>query len=131
MIGIDTNVLVRLVVADDPAQAAAARAFVEGLREDAPGFVSREVVAELVWVLERTYRYDRAQVARVLTGLLEAREIVVEEAGRVGLALSRYCQDGPGFADQMILLAGAAAGCEATATFDGRAGRAPGGRLLG
>ena len=130
MIGIDTNVLVRFVVADDARQAAAARMLMEELSEDSPGYLCREVVVELVWVLERTYRYDRVDVARVLTGLLEARELVVEEAGRVGLAISRYVDGGAGFSDQMILLAGAAADCEATATFDKRAADAKGGRLL-
>lgn len=130
MMGIDTNVLVRLVVADDSAQFAAAETFVSGLTEAAPGYVCREVMAELVWVLERTYGYERAEVVRVLTRLLEAQEIVVEEAGRVGLAMARYAAGGAGFSDHMILLAGVAVGCEATATFDSRASKAPGGQLL-
>ena len=130
MIGIDTNVLVRFVVADDPAQLSAARTFLTSLREDAPGYVCREVVAELVWVLERTYRYSRFDVARVLFSLLRSGQIIVEEAERVGLACTRYVAGGPGFADQMILLSGAAAGCEATVTFDRRASEGPGGRHL-
>lgn len=105
MIGLDTNLLVRFLTRDDPEQAAAVDALFEGLSEAAPGLISREVVVELVWVLERAYGFEREAIGRMLFGLLEAKEFVVEGADRVGLAASRYVKGGPGFSDQMILLA--------------------------
>lgn len=121
MIGLDTNVLVRFLVQDDPEQAAAAIELFDTLSEDAPGFVCREVLVELVWVLERAYGLSRADISRALDGLLEAQELLVETADRVALASDRYRRGGPGFADQMVALAGQAAGCHATATFDRKA----------
>lgn len=131
MIGLDTNILVRFLTRDDPAQAAQAEALMAGLTPERPGFVAREVTVELVWVLERAYGLSRAEVARALDGLIEARELVLEAADRVALAADRYRQGGAGFADQMILLAGRDAGCEATLTLDTRAAATPEGRLLG
>lgn len=130
MTGLDTNVLVRYLVQDDAAQAAMATAAIGRLREDAPGWIAREVVVELVWVLERAYRFSRAEIADALDGLLAARELVVEAADRVGLAAQRYREGGAGFADQMIALAGQGAGCHATVTFDLKASGIAGMRLL-
>ena len=58
MIALDTNVLVRYLVADDAGQAEAAQALLAGLTAERPGFVCREVAVELVWVLERAYRFS-------------------------------------------------------------------------
>jgi len=50
MIGIDTNVLVRYLVRDDPAQTERATAVIEGrCSADVPDFVCHVVLAELVW----------------------------------------------------------------------------------
>ena len=131
MIGLDTNILVRFLTRDDPEQAAQVEVLLASLTPDRPGFIAREVVLELVWVLERAYGLSRAEVAQALDALLEARELMVESADRVALATDRYRRGGAGFADQMILLAGRDAGCKATITLDQRAGAAPEGRFLG
>ena len=62
MIALDTNVVVRFLVQDDPEQAALASEVISRLAVDAPGFVSREVMVELIWVLERAYRATRGEV---------------------------------------------------------------------
>lgn len=131
MIGLDTNVLVRFLVQDDPDQAGAATALFGGLTEAEPGYICREVLVELVWVLERAYGLGRADIVRALDGLLEARELVIEAADRVVLAADRYRKGGPGFADQMIALAGQGAGCRETVSFDRKAAGVPGMRLIG
>jgi len=126
MIGLDTNVLVRFLVQDDPEQAAVATALIASLTEDAPGFVSREVMVELVWVLERAYGHDRGDIAQALDGLLEAQELILDAADRVAIAADRYRRGGPGFADQMVALAGQSAGCSFTMTFDRKAAKIAG-----
>ena len=90
MIGIDTNVLVRFLVQDDPTQGAQAREFMTGLSEVEHGFIAREVMVEAVWVLERAYDLPPTQIASALEGLLEARELVIEASDRVAIALDRY-----------------------------------------
>jgi len=56
MIALDTNVLVRFLAQDDPDQGRMATDLIGGLTEQKRGFVAREVLVELVWVLERSYR---------------------------------------------------------------------------
>lgn len=131
MIGLDTNVLVRFLVQDDPAQANLATALISGLTATNPGFVCREVLVELVWVLERAYSLSRRDIARAMDGLLEAQELVIETADRVAVAVDRYRKGGAGFADQMVALAGQGAGCSETVSFDRKAATLPGMRLLG
>ena len=58
-------------------------------------------MAELVWALERAYKLTRAQIAPAIEGLLSSRELIIEEAERVGEALALYTAGGPGFSDQM------------------------------
>jgi predicted nucleic-acid-binding protein len=131
VIALDTNVLVRFLVQDDPEQARVAGEIIDQLTEKAPGFVSREVLVELVWVLERAYRLGRAEISGALDGLLASTELVVEGADAIGSALEFYRNDGFGFADLMIVAAARRAGATETVTFDRKAARLPGVRLLG
>ena len=130
MIAIDTNVLVRFLTLDDAEQAALAVGLIDTLTPQAPAFISREVMIETVWVLERAYRFDRMTIAQALDAVLEAEELLVENPDRVGLALSRYRHGGPGFADQMIALAGRDAGAATCYTFDRKAAALPESTLL-
>ena len=70
MIALDTNVLVRFLVDDDAEQVQAARTLLESLTAERPAFICREVMIELVWVLERAYRLPRDRIAAVLEGLI-------------------------------------------------------------
>ena len=130
MIALDTNVLVRFLVQDDPLQAQLATKVIEQLTDDAQGFVSREVLIELVWVLERAYRLGRAEIAVALDGLLSATELDIEGSDEVAPALELYRNDGFGFADLMIAAAARRAGANELVTFDRKAASLPGVRLL-
>lgn len=131
MTGLDTNVLVRFFVQDNAEQAKAALGLMATFTEAEPGFICREVLVELVWVFERAYALSRSDIADAIDGLLEARELVIEAADRAAIAVDRYRKGGPGFADQMIALAGRGAGCATTVTFDRKAAGLPGMSLLG
>lgn len=118
MIGIDTNVLVRFLTQDDPEQSSLATEFMAGLTASNPGHICREVLVELVWVLERAYRVPRTEIVTAVEGLLSAQELIVEEEMRVSIALARFAVGGAGFSDHMIALANEAAGCTETVSFD-------------
>jgi predicted nucleic-acid-binding protein len=130
VIALDTNVLVRFLVQDDPLQAQLATNVIDQLTDDEQGFVSREVLIELVWVLERAYRLGRAEIAAVLDGLLSAIELIIEGSDEVAPALELYRNDGFGFADLMIAAAARRAGATHLVTFDRKAAKLPGVRLL-
>ena len=131
MIALDTNVVVRFLVQDDPAQSALAREFMATLTADTPGYLCREVMVELIWVLDRAYRYSRAEIATAVEALLSASELEIEAADDVGQALFRYREGRGGFADLMIAAASQRAGASELVTFDRQAATIPGVRLLG
>lgn len=121
MIALDTNVVIRFLTQDDPAQSRQASALFSQLTADSPAFLCREVLVEIVWVLERAYDLSRQEIATAVEELLAAREIVVEAAERVGLAIGRYRAGSAGFSDHMIALSAQDAGCSATYSFDRKA----------
>ena len=128
MIGLDTNVIVRYVMQDDVEQSARASALVDSLHEDQRGFVSLVVLAEVHWVLRRAYGVSPSRAADVVRGLLDAAEVEVAEADSVRRALVS-AEEGD-FTDALVAELGSAAGCAWTATFDQRASRLPGMRLV-
>ncbi len=122
MIGLDTNVLVRYIVQDDPAQAASATELIETTcSSKSPGRVDPVVLCELVWVLERGYRYDRATVASVIRRILVVEELYVPEVDLAWRALRRYERGRAGFADYLIGIRNRVAGATVTYTFDKKA----------
>lgn len=130
MIGLDTNVLVRYLAQDDPKQAALATRLIESLGADEPGFVSHVVLAETLWVLESCYAADPARVQQVVDVLLRTSGIVVERAESVWRALRQFKQNDGEFADTLIAVSAADAGCQATYTFDKGAAKRSGMTLL-
>jgi predicted nucleic-acid-binding protein len=124
VIGLDTNVLVRYVMQDDPRQSARAARLVDSLSADDPGFIPVVALVELVWVLTASYGLDRPQVLTVLETLVRSKELVVDRADLVTQALNRYGAGGADFADALIERIAAAAGCSVTVTFDAGAVKA-------
>jgi len=130
MIGLDTNVVVRYLTHDHAAQTAAAVRIIDSLSQDSPGFLSLIVIAELVWVLEVSYRFKKNEIERVLETLLRSRELVIERAEIVWQALRKFGISRVDFADCLIERCGHAAECQYTVTFDQNAAGAAGMRLL-
>jgi predicted nucleic-acid-binding protein len=118
MIGLDTNVLVRYIMQDDPRQSASATRLVESLSAESPGFVPLVSVVELAWVLSSAYALDRGQIVAAFEALLRTKEIVVERAEVVWQAIRAYRGANADFADCLIERSASAAGCDMTMTFD-------------
>lgn len=126
MIGLDPNVLVRLLTADDEAQHVAARGAIEAAVADGETlYCSLLVIQELAWVLLRIYRYTPAEVLAAFRQLLKVGAIEVEQAELLVEALEQVDALGVDLADALIGLAHRAAGCSRTLTFDRQACRLP------
>ncbi len=124
MKGVDTNVLIRFIVRDDADQAAAADHFLESeCSREAPCLINRIVLCELVWMLDRGYRYRRGPIAGVIDKILRTEEFRVENAAEAWAALQAYRDGRADFADCLIGETNRALGCAVTATFDRYAGR--------
>lgn len=131
MIGLDTNVIIRYVMQDDPDQAAIASALIENLTADDPGFVTIISVIEIVWVLSSSYALARDQIAFFLEKLLSAQALRIDRAEDIWRALRIYQSSRADFADCLIERSAFSAGCSQTVTFDVRASKAAGMVLLG
>jgi AbrB family looped-hinge helix DNA binding protein len=130
VIGLDTNVVVRYLVQDDPGQAAVASALVERLTDTEPGYLSLVTVVETFWVLRSAYGVDAEHCADLVEGLLDARELRVDRA-EVVRAVIPAARRGLDLADAVVAELGRAAGCNRTVTFDRKAARDGAMRLLG
>jgi predicted nucleic-acid-binding protein len=111
MIAIDTNVVVRYLVADEPEQFERATALIEGR----PVFVCTTVILEVEWVLRAIYRLDRSAILHGLRDFAALPTVAVEDRSILSQALD--CADqGMDFADALHLASSAA--CDAFASFD-------------
>jgi predicted nucleic-acid-binding protein len=130
MIGIDTNVVVRYLTKDDPIQTTLAVKTIRSLNADEPGFISLVTIAELTWVLETCYRFDKVELVEVLDTLVASQEVKLERAEVVSQALRMFAAGTADFSDYLIERSGHAAGCMYTFTFDQEAASSAGMRLL-
>lgn len=129
MAAFDTNVLVRVLVGDDPAQTKRAeRAFARHARSDGV-FVSLVVLAEIAWVLSVAYEWDRATIHDRLSRLVRTRGVAFEDLELVESALEGYREGGAELADYLILGKAHAGGVHLL-TFDKRLAREDGVTLL-
>lgn len=124
MIGIDTNVLVRWFVDDDPRQAAAARRLLTAAdRAGNPILVSPLVLAELEWILRSRFRRSKAEILEALDALCEEADIVIDDRSSVEVAIDTWRGGTAGFADYLIAALARDRGATTTLTFDREAAR--------
>ena len=122
MIGADTNVLLRLVLNDDPVQTGQARERVErARREREPIFVNPICLMEFVWTLRRARKASREDIDLAVTGLMETPPFALFDEVAVGRALDLFRERKADFADCMIAVINDGRGCGRTLTFDARA----------
>jgi predicted nucleic-acid-binding protein len=119
VIGVDTNILVRYFVSDDPVQFRKADDFItQSKNRGVRLYVDDVVVCELVWVLRSAYKLDRDTIAAILDDMLKRGQFSFTDDDIMEAALDDYIA-GPGdFADYMIGRLNQRAECEATFTFD-------------
>ena len=130
MIGLDTNVLVRYIMQDDPKQSSKAAKLIESLDAENPGFITMVSVVELYWVLTSSYELTGAQVAQALDAILRTKQLQVERTDQVVRALRMFGHGKADFADCLIERVASKAGCSQTMTFDVGAGKHAGMTLI-
>ena len=127
MIGLDTNVLLRYLLQDDEIQGErASRAISQAAVRNESLLVSAIVLCEALWVLERSYGYDRTALGAVIDALLDTRGFELEHRAQVRDALDDFRMTRADFSDCLIGRIHDTLGCRQTLTFD-RALRSVGG----
>lgn len=121
MIGLDTNILLRLVLQDDAEQSAKVSRFLQRLEADGPAYINCISLMEFAWFLRRRLQIQRSEVAAAIGDLLESQDLVIEDEHLVEEALSLMHDNPVEFADCFIALRNRSAGCDKTMTFDKKA----------
>lgn len=98
MIAVDTNILVRIVTNDTPAQAKRAAALLAKERV----FIPKTVILEMEWVLRYAYRLEKSSILKAFQGILGLSNVEAEDAPNVSQALNWY-ESGLDFADALHL----------------------------
>ncbi|HEY3718505.1 MAG TPA: PIN domain-containing protein [Roseiarcus sp.] len=117
MIGLDTNLLLRLGDDRDPVQKARASALVRAQGQGG-SYVNPIVLSEFAWTLRSRYKLTREQIAARVSIVLEAPEFIVAEAPEAARALERFRIGPADFADYFLAEMNRSAGCAHTSTFD-------------
>lgn len=120
---VDTNVLVRLLVADDRGQTSRAEAFLEA---HSPVWISTVVLVETVWVLTAVYRWPRAQILAMLQAATNSRDFAFQAVEPVRMAVHLYASSKGDFSDCLALELARAEGHLPFATFDKTAAKLAG-----
>lgn len=119
MIGLDTNVLVRYLTQDDPAQARKATQAIEsGVAKGEEFFIADIVVCELVWVLEDAYGYTRTDIADAIDKVLRVSRFNFQNKTVLWAAFEDYQRGRGDLSDHLVGQISQQSGCEYTLTFD-------------
>lgn len=116
---LDTNVLLRLLLDDNPRQSRQAQAVVDrAVRLGQPLLLPDVVLCEAEWVLTSVYHLPRVRIAEVLRRLLEGTEFAFADRAAVSAAVDGYAHGKAEFSDYLIGTVASAAGATTTFTFD-------------
>ena len=125
MKGVDTNVLLRLLLKDDAAQVVRAEQCISEATKDGPVLVNPIVLSELTWTLSRRIRLPRMEVADIVAELLLASDLAFMFKVPAQRALDAFRQGKADYADYLIAEINAEGGCATTFTFDREAQKHP------
>lgn len=119
MIAIDTNILVRYITQDDEPQSKSAENLLSKYdRKSQSIFINNIVLCELVWVLERGYKYSKEQIAATIRVILSTAVFAFEHHNILWMALEDYDHNKADFADCLIAQLNKSQGFHQTFTFD-------------
>jgi predicted nucleic-acid-binding protein len=122
MIGLDTNIILRYLLQDDPKQSRQANQIIDRqLSAQNPGFISLVTVLEIVWVLSTLLQRDPFQIASHIEHLLAADSLEVQNEQQVFEAAFAVKRGTGEFEDALIGALDTWAGCSRTLTFDRKA----------
>ena len=88
---VDTNVFLRLILWDDPQKAKRCeQLFLDALLRKKRLCTSSLVIAKIIWVLERQYRYPRRQISDVVLNIINTPELEITDKDLLMVAVGLY-----------------------------------------
>lgn len=119
MIGIDANILLRLIVKDDPRQTIQADKLLDESRASSETlFITDVALCETIWVLQSGYDHKKPAILEILHDLIESADFDFRNPESIRLALKLYGDGKADFSDYLIGTRCTEEGCRISATFD-------------
>lgn len=119
MKALDTNVLIRFLVKDDPKQANTVYRLFKRAESDRQEFwVPLVVILETIWVLESVYQISRQEAVDSIADLLRLPVLKFEAQGAVQAFVHSARNSRVGLSDLLIAQSSKYSGCESVLTFD-------------
>lgn len=127
MIGVDTNVLVRILINDNQIQA---RKAVKLIENQSSVLVSAIVLCETIWVLQSRYTFNKNQLITAIEKILKIKQLEIEYSDAVWMAFHEYQHSSADFSDCIIGAIAKLQGCDSVATFDKNAAKSKNFKLI-
>ncbi len=121
MIGLDTNVLVRIIFQDpeEPGQSDLARGLaLKSIEDGSAIYINTTTLVETIWVFQSAYNASKAHLLRILEEIDGSPHFVLQNPVEVGKAIAFYKTGGGDFSDYLIGSINSGSDCETTYTFD-------------
>lgn len=129
MPAIDTNILIRYLVKDDEQQYQQVMNFFENHR-DSSLKINLPVVMEAYWVLTSTYKYSKVEFIETFRRLINTQGFQVQSASIIEIALNEFEHSNADFEDCLISVLNESTRDAPTFTFDIKASKLSGMKLL-
>lgn len=123
MIGLDTNILVRYLTQDDAKQAQLVNVFMQKHSKTEIMFINNVVICELIWVLERGYKYEKAQIIDIIKVILSIETFSFEQSDVLWMTLDVFEKSNIDFSDALVGELNKLHACVTTYTFDIKASK--------
>ncbi|MBM3330148.1 MAG: type II toxin-antitoxin system VapC family toxin [Calditrichaeota bacterium] len=121
MIALDTNILIRLLVADDDDQYLRVERLLDVLEQSGEEALITDItLAETSWVLKTGYKASKSEIVHALEAVRNTLGFKVISPISFERALNSFRNGRGGFADYLLREQALDAGCRAIATFDRR-----------
>ena len=118
MVGVDTNIVIRILVQDDLKQAQLALNYIKDNCSITPAMINTIVICEVIWVLESAYNYSKKEIIVAIDYLLKTKQFLILEKTSVRSALKLYESSKIDFSDALIGHINSEQDCVVTITFD-------------
>ena len=116
---IDTSVLLRLLIQDDPIKARAGEKLLrQAKQQDLDLYLLPVALLETVWVLEKLYKFGRGTIREILEAILNTPELKIEMESVFRRAVRTYEEKNIKFADAVMGLWGLEKNLAVVFTYD-------------
>lgn len=116
---IDTSVILRLLIKDDPAKARSCEKLLrEGEQRGLIPYLLPVAIMETVWVLEKIYKFERKIIREIIEAILNTPELKIEMEDVFRKAIRSYEEKNIKFADAMMGYSGLEKGLSVIFTYD-------------